>query len=143
MGDKTAKRRLPRGGQRKQHGKLEPAAMLITAFQIQLGWKSLTALLHDRVPTGTGFKPHIENVKQLFNGRAVEIFGRVDICRAVVVRQQFLRSMGEPRVGTMLTHHFGHGANAGRRHERGTIGQLEGRNWQAPRALTTQAPIWP
>ena len=47
MGDKATKWRLTRGGQRKQHGKLEPAAVLIAAFQIQLGWKSLATLLHD------------------------------------------------------------------------------------------------
>ena len=58
------------------------------------------------------------------------------------MRQQFLRCALEPRIGTMLAHDFGHGTNAGGCHERGSISQLERRNWQAPRSLTTQTPIW-
>ena len=99
--------RLPGRAERRQQRELEPSAVLVRPFQIQIGRKlEVAAALKDRVPTAARFEPDVEDVlllPQLVRREA----GRVEEGRA----EQLVRICGEPTVGAVLAEILGNRAH--------------------------------
>ena len=86
--DQALERRRAGCAQRRQQAQLEPAAVLVAAFQIQLGGNALTSRAQHAVPAAAGLEPHVEDVEQLLERRHLQPLGRLRILRRVVAREQ-------------------------------------------------------
>ena len=85
-----------------QQRKLEPAAVLVGPFEVQIDGVTNASGPHDGVPGGTGFHPHVKDVIGLLEGGYVKISGCFRITRRVPAGQQFVWSAGKPSVGTFF-----------------------------------------
>ena len=61
-----------------QQGAVKPAAMLVGAFQVEIGRPPylpgrLASRLEDRCVAYAGFEPHVQNVPLLVEGRAAAV----------------------------------------------------------------------
>ena len=145
VGEHGLKGALAGDRQRGQERVLEPAAVLVAAFEVQVGGVAagfgalglfvVPALAQHRVPRRAGFKPDVEGVFA---------FGKRGLVQAffVVVGQQVGGFHIEPGVAAFGLHHLGHGAHAGRVQQRRAVGFEKRGDGQAPRPLPAHAPVW-
>ena len=77
---------------------MEPAAMLVRAFEIQVGWPfQIGALFQAKGMGGAGIEPHVENVAHLLPFLGIVVLSEESACRAI----------GKPSVGPLLRKCFG------------------------------------
>ncbi len=79
-------RRMTVDGATRQQGRVEPATVLIGAFQVEVGTRALLVALRVRTPQhmavgGTGVKPHIQGVGNFFviGGFVAQQLGRLQL----------------------------------------------------------------
>ena len=101
MGNNRPVRRAPSPGDGGQQGGLEPATVLIRAFQIQIGRPvQFFALIAHRRMAHARIKPYVHNVFFLVKAAAAALGAH----RAL--RQDFLRLLNIPLVGSLLAEQF-------------------------------------
>ena len=129
--------------QRQQQGRLEPAPMLIAAFQIHIGLPTAIGTpelgtAHEYRAAGrTGVDPDIEGVLALADGFRTRPVGRP------ASGPQRLDRSGEPHVGALSLDPVG-GLADDARIEDGLAGRIvEGWDRHAPGALARDAPVGP
>lgn len=113
-----------------QQGAMEPAAMLVGPFQIQLGRPPLARLQHRGI-THTGLKPYVENILFLLELRSPAPGA------PSVGRNQHVGWIGKPVVRAMLSNQIRHMVDYPRMGQYLFTGHAgEGRNRRAPDPLT-------
>ena len=128
-------------GNGAEEGGVEPAAVLVGAFQIEVAgifhaFPFLVGIAEDAVPGGAGVKPYVHNVLFL-----VEM-GAAAVGAFEAFRQQFFCAMGPPCIGAFFFHdffHFLHGFRCD--HPFAAVIAVESRNRHAPGTLTGNAPV--
>ena len=143
MSDERIKWRLASHAKRGQQRQLKPSSMLIGSFQIERAWKSNAALLHDRMPRRSCFKPNVEYVLHLCQRSDIQTLGRIRIFRCVICGKQFCWRQREPRIAAFGLDALRDRAHAGGGHEDASICLTECGDGKSPRTLTADAPIRP
>lgn len=132
MGEHAVEGRAAAGSAAFQERGLEPAAMLVRAFQIEIRRPlGIGPALQGEGVGGAGIEPHIEDVLDLFIGR-----------RIMVGAEKIRRRTGEPGVGAGLFHGR-HDASVHRGVAQGDAGRLvhEHSDGRAPGALARDQPV--
>ena len=124
-----------------QQRKLEPAAVLVRPFEVQIDGVADAPSPHDGVPGRAGFHPHVKDVIGLLEGGYIKIRGCLRIARRVPTGQQLCWSAGKPCVGTFFAEDGRNRSHRSTGHQNRAVGITEGGNGQAPCALPGQAPI--
>ena len=124
-------------GDSGQQRRLEPAAILVSTLQIEVSRPAqFRTLFQNAKVGGTGVKPYIQNILFLFEGmtaafRAGEAF-----------RQEVIRSMQVPGIGTFFSEHLSNCFNRGLVDNRlAAVFAVKDRNRNAPSSLTGDAPV--
>ena len=136
MGDNRLVRSLALRSNRSQHRGLEPAAILVIAFQIYVNRGLLTfAVLDNSTPGGTGIKPYIHGVGFLVELAAAAL--TLGACR-----QNLSSRHVEPCVGALFTEQISNGLNRLLIYQRlAALLAGEDRNRNTPDTLTGNAPV--
>ena len=136
VGDNRLVRSLALRSNRSQHRGLEPAAILVIAFQIYVNRGLLTfAVLDNSTPGGTGIKPYIHGVGFLVELTAAAL--TLDACR-----QNLSSRHVEPCVGTLFTEQISNGLNRLLIYQRlAALLAGEDRNRNTPDTLTGNTPV--
>ena len=136
VGDNRLVRSLALRSNRSQHRGLEPAAILVIAFQIYVNRGLLTfAVLDNSTPGGTGIKPYIHGVGFLVELAAAAL--TLDACR-----QDLSSRHVEPCVGALFTEQISNGLNRLLIYQRlAALLAGEDRNRNTPDTLTGNTPV--
>ena len=105
MGNDSLIRCLANRCNRSQHGRLEPATILVVTFQIYIHRNGLLlALFNDSCPAGTRVKPYVHGVGFLIKFMAATF--TLNICRQNLCSIQF-----KPRIGALFTEQIRYDSN--------------------------------
>src|SRR5438445_10286801 len=136
-------RRAPVGGDAGQQRAVEPAAVLVGAFQVEIGRPPvlpgrLAPRLEDRRVAHPGLEPHVQYVPLLVEVPAAALRA------GCAWRQQFSSLPFEPDVGAVLLDQLGDMLDD-RRRDQDLAASLarESRDRHAPHALAGEAPVRP
>src|SRR5438128_5951964 len=136
-------RRAPVSGDAGQQRAVEPAAVLVGAFQVEIGRppalpRRLAPRLEDRRVAHPGLEPHVQDVPLLVEVPAAALRA------GCAWRQQFSSLPFEPDVGTVLLDQLGDMLDDRRRDEDLAASLArESRDRHAPHALAGEAPVRP
>ena len=132
MGQHALVGRTATGGAGLQKRRVEPTAMLVGAFQIQVcRADKVVALLENEGMGRSGIEPDIEDVRHLL------IFGRI-----VIRPEEPGRVRGEPAISALVTHRLDHTVDHRLVAKRLAAGHVdEHRDRHAPGTLAREAPV--
>ena len=133
--EQGVERRLTGRAEAAEHRKLEPAAVLVGPFEVEVGRPAqVRVVAEDAPPTAAALEPDVEDVALLAEV-AVEAGG------AVEVAEQLPRLIGKPGIAAAFGEALADRAHALRRQQRLAAVVVEHRDRQAPRALPADAPV--